>query len=72
MGYERQLIAGEGVRCDLAHLCGCISLSKRVEFAFVFKDNDGLIVVNVLAEERAKLRWGWKWFGLLGDSSDDQ
>jgi hypothetical protein len=49
-----------------------IRLNESEEFAFVFEDDDGLIVVNVLAEDRAKLRWGWTRFGLLGESSDDQ
>jgi hypothetical protein len=63
------LIPGEGAGGNLARL---IRLNESEEFAFVLEDYDGLIVVNVLAEERAKLRWGWKWFGLLGESSDDQ
>jgi hypothetical protein len=48
---ELELISGDGVRGNLAWFSG--SFNERVEFATVFENDDGLLVVNVFAEESA-------------------
>jgi hypothetical protein len=44
-----------------------ISFNEHIEFAFIFESDDGLIVVNVFADERAEARRGRSRFWLLRD-----
>ena len=45
------------------------SLVKRVKLSVFFEDDDGLVLQNILAEERSPTSWSGKWLGLLSYGS---